>query len=375
MIVFAQKLIGYTIYLIIILLGMYRPKSTAVTWVMSIYMWFVIAFNTSSADYIAYEEMYLCAFEPRYGDHEYGYMTLCRLCLSLGIPYILFRCVVAAFIVALTIAAVKQFSHRSNLVLSMYIIFPFLGCASGLRQACANAIVLYGFRYIINDKKGNTIKYIICLMFAALFHYSTLFFVILLYAKHCKTKSVCLFVQCFVASLVAFIVAKTGIIYEIISSFTSREKTVRWLTIQVNFSGLYLVSLILFILLLFVLYQARIIIYSRENTVVYPTSKFDYQQTEIVSKSIILTLLAFVGAMLNSVVYLRLTLTLIPIAYAVCSEAFVGRLSDGINRTMNHMLFKYGMIVFVVVCALFVFGFWIGGNMLSVPIGNPLFGG
>ena len=323
-----------------------------------------------------YEPLYVvcyCAFEPRYGDHEYGYMAICKLCLKLGLPYILFRCIIAFLLVFLIVRAVNRFADRKNLVLSLYLIFPFLGSASGLRQACANSLVLYGMYFLLQNGRKNTYKYIVCVVLAALFHYSSLFFLLCVYAKYSKSTNIALALKCTLIGICIIIIAKTNIIYTTVASFTNREKTLKWLVLQFNYSGLYILALFMFVALLFVLYQAKIIMKNRGNVFFY-SSKMNYRQVETVSRCIIISLLAFAGAMINSVVFLRLVLTLIPIAYAICADTFVAYECDGSEKTTNLLLYKYGMIAFCVLCALFVYGFWIGGETLKAPIGNLVFG-
>lgn len=370
-----KNLIGYFVYATIIMLGFIKKKNDRVTHIMGIYMWFIIAFSNTAADYYAYEEMYYCAFEPRYGDHEYGYMAICKLCLRLGLSYTTFRCIIASIIVIISIKAVEQYADRKNHVLSMYLIFPFLGCASGLRQACANSIILYSVKYILNDGRKNTFKFLFCIILATLFHYSSLFFILLLYAKYRKSKNISMAIQCTIVGTITLIFAKTNILFILVSRFTNREKTIRWLQLHMNFSGLYIVSLFLFVLFLFILYQARVLIRIRDNSFFLSQSKLNYKQARTVSGCIILTLLAFVGALLNSVVFLRLVLVLIPIGYAVCADAFAVYNIDDVDRRNNCEIYKCGMIIFCILCALFVYGFWIGGDTLKTPVGNILFGG
>lgn len=373
MLLLLKNFMGYFLYIAVIILGFSFKKSDRVTHIMSFYMWLIIAFNNTSADYYAYKEMYHCAFEPRYGDHEFGYMAICKVCLRLGMSYTLFRCFIAFIIVYAVVKAVKHYADRKNAALSMYLIFPFLGCASGLRQACANAFVLYGLRFLLEDGKKNTYKYVAYIMIAALFHYSSLFFLLCLYSKYSKSNNIFMAIKCIAVGISVIVIARTNIIFMLAATLTNREKTLRWLQLQPNFSGLYIISIFLFVLFLFVLYQAKVIMINRGNEFSHYT-KINYKQAKTVSRCIIISLLAFVGAVLNSVVFLRLVLTLVPAGYAICVDTFVVYNADNVVRRTNISLYKYGMIVFCIACALFVYGFWIGGDTLKTPIGNPFFG-
>ncbi len=381
-----SNLIGYTLFASMVLLGFLKKDSDRVTRIMGLYMWFIIAFNTSSADYLAYKEMYYCAFEPRYSDHEIGYMALSKICLRLGLSYLLFRCIIAFIIVYVTIISVEKFAIRKNCVLSLYLLFPFLSCASGLRQSCANAIVLYAMNYLLKGGRNSNLKFLICLCFAALFHYSSLFFILMLFAKYSKTNVLSMLIRVFVAGVGFIAIAKTNIIYRIVSRYTSREKTLRWLKLQVNYSGLYIVAIVLFIIFLLCVYQSIIVLKKNSDEgsnndtengeeYLFMLSKIDSEQAWIIIRCIIMSMLAFVGAMLNSVVHLRLVLTLLPVGYALCTDAYASsEIQNGVVE-LRSFFYISGLVLLCLFCTWFVFGFWIGGDTLTVPIGNPIFGG
>ncbi len=373
------NLIGYLVYVSVIVLGFSRKKSSIASFFICVYMWFIIAFNHSTADYYAYEEMFLCSYAPRYAGHEYGFMTICRICLSLGLSFTQFRCVIALLIVLLVYRAIDKYTYRKNVVLALYLIFPFLGSASGLRQACSSAIVLNAINYLLEDKKGNSIKFIVCIGIATLFHYSSVFYLLFILAKYFRVRIVPMLGLCLVVIAMLVVVSKTNILYIVLSRITSRQKTLQWFQVKPYLSPLYIISFALFCAFLFLLHEAKILIRDRETVVGMSVSKtslkFSSTQVDTISRMIILSLLAFAGAIFNSVVFLRLVQTLIPLGYAVCVDAFVAYSDEDSYRRMCSIQNKHVLVIFCVLVALFVYGYWIGGDTLRIPVGNSLFGG
>lgn len=367
---------GYALYAIIIILGCMKKRSKKITILMCLYMWLLIALNNSTADYFAYEEMYLCSFEPRYSGHEIGFMTICRICLKLSFPYIMFRCVISFVIVYFTYKGLAYFTNRINFALALYLIFPFLGSASGLRQACSSAVILYLMRFLIEDGRKETIKYVIGVGIATLFHYSSVFYILYIIAKYKKSKNVSMFLQCAILTIVTLAISKTGVLYSIASKVISRQKTLHWLSSSgLYFSPLYAIVLGVFIFFLYAIYVAKSMIQRQWDDGICCNTKLEYKQVEIVSRAIIISLLAFIGAIYNSVVFLRLVTTLIPVGYAVCCDGFAAYASDCTQRYRICSQMKIGLIIFCILVSLFVFGYWIGGDVLTVPVKNYLFGG
>ena len=373
---YSLKLLGYGLYFSIVVLGLYHKKSKRITLLIGAYMWFLVAFNTSSADYYAFEEMFLCAFEPRYAGHEFLFLLLCRVCLFVGLSYLQFRCVIAFFIVVVSVRAISFYTNNINRALSLYLVFPFMASASGLRQACSSAVVLYSVKFLMSNKKKDVYKYILCIIVATFFHYSSLFYLIFILAVYINTNTTTTLVQCLLMVTGLLIVAQTNILYIVASKLTSREKTLYWLRLSQHVSPLYVISIGLFMLFLYALYQAREIIKIREKERSHLLrAHIKYWQVERVSRMIILSLVAFAGAILRSVVYLRLVLTLIPVGYAVCCDAFVECPCEPLLRQRVCKQLKYGMIFYCAFTTVFVYGYWIGGSTLSVPVGNSIFGG
>ncbi len=370
---YVWRIRGYCVFAVMLFLGFRYKKSKYVTVILCIYFWVLIALNTFTADYYAYEEMYLCAFEPRYIQHEIGYMLLCRICLVLGLSYRQFRMVVGLFIVICIYHGIRYYTDRMNYVLALYLIFPFLSVVSGLRNACCIAVMLVISRYLFGDKRYDTLKYIFGVAAAMMFHYSAGFYILFAAAKFSKSKNIRMLVQTCIFSVVVFLAAKLDLFYKVAVQFTNRQKTLQWLHFTPFFSPLYIVAMGILCIFLFVLYNAKLIERKRETMGINKCLVMDARKMEQISRVLIVSLIAFTGAIFRSVVFLRLILTMLPVGYAVCANAFISYCNEDVNTRFSCTAFRVLVPVFSVLVSIFVFGYWIGGDVFHVVVNNLLF--
>lgn len=86
----------------------------------------------------------------------------------------------------------KSFSEIFILSFFVYVAFYYLESFTSVRQALAISITFSGFTYIANRK---ILKYLCCVVFASLFHYSALVALIIYPIYHrVSFKTVCLFI-------------------------------------------------------------------------------------------------------------------------------------------------------------------------------------
>ena len=364
---------GYLVAALMVLLGLFRKKSKLLTYLYGVYFWALIALNTFTADYGTYKEMYLCCFEPRYAFHEPGYMTICRICLRLGLSYIQFRMVISAIIVILIIKGLRYYTESINYALAIYLMFPFVGLVSGLRNATSTAILIYAFHFLFQDGTKALKKYILSVAVAMLFHYCAVFYFVFIFVRYRRIKIIET-MACVIVSIFAIIeLAKEGVLYRIINLFTNSEKVLNWFVLALHISPIYILTFIWFIILLWMLYRARMIMSLRQRAGI-EINKFQKSNDILkVAKMVTLSLLAYSGAIFRGVVFLRLLLSQLPICYAIIGSVFVAKSSDLPEIQKECRLVEFLFPIWVVCVALFVFGYWIGGSFLQVYQNNLLF--
>lgn len=394
---------GYMIALLMFVLGIRFKSSKYLTFLYGIYCWILIGLNTVSADYDAFKEMYYCCFAERYSGHEPGYLALCKLFYSLGFSFEAFRAIAGAIIVIILISGIKKITPKTNYVLSLMLIFPLVSLVSGLRNSFSYVIMLHGMYYLLNgvnsdnkfrkpsrfrvllkkkdlpgnknDERKKLLKFIFCVIIATMFHYSSLFYLVFLYAKYSKKKTTSLMVQTLAIVSIVIVMFQTGLLFRIISRLTSREKTLNWFpsSSTAYVSPLYIVTLALFGILLFLLYRCRVVSELRGLTAANNTSAINKNNILVISRIMVVSFLAFAGAVGSSVVFLRLVILPIPLSYCAFSECLTVYQGDSyrVQREVTIIrLFIYG---FAALAALFVYGYWIGGNNLQQYINNLVF--
>ena len=185
---------GIAVYLFLIILGLHYPKSKAITLIMLIFMWITYGLNTDGGDFAQYKFLYEnLVYANLLSHHEPGYTLVSFICLKFGFTYQLFRCVLATIYLGILYSAVKYYTTFTAYVFSLLMIFPFLLFVSVLRAGISTVIILYASRYLVSEKKKSGIKYIALVVIATIFHYSSIFFLVFLFAKKSKFESSSLF--------------------------------------------------------------------------------------------------------------------------------------------------------------------------------------
>lgn len=365
---------GYLVAIVIVSLGLIKKSSKIVTALMAFYCWALVALNTYTADFASYEEMYRCSFETRYSLHEPGYMLLCKIMLYMGLDYRQFRMVIALLMVILIVSGMRSCTKNVNFALSLLIIFPFASWISGLRFAMSAAITIYGSRFLFMTGKNATLKYIGIIILATTFHYSALFYLIFLLTKQKKIGFDFMSYLVLIAFISTIFFARVGMLYKLGSMLTKSEKVLQWLEFRGNISPLYILMIMLYICVIFILTRALIIAKVRESKG-YVTGKYCLSSANIdkVRKIALLSILSFAGALFNGVVFLRLSMTAIPLYYTVIGEMLVLTPFDSFATKREQILWKIIMPIFCLCVTLFVFGYWIGGKTLQVYQNNLLF--
>lgn len=394
---------GYIAALAMIILGIRFQSSKFITFLFGVYYWIIIGLNTVSADYEAYREMYEYCFAPRYASHEIGYMAISKFFYTLGFSYETFRMIIGLAIVVILISGILKFTSRPNYVLSLIIIFPLVSLVSGLRNSLSVAIIIHGSYYLLNgvnikkhkhlirfklgqnylfnnksEETKKTMFFIFHVVVATLFHYSSLFYLVFLYAKYSKRKSISLIIQTFVFIILAVFISRSGMLYSLISRYTLREKTLQWFNSSssgnMSVSVLYYLCFALFGIALYLLYLCRLTAKDRALNHVGDMNIINDDNILVITRIVIVSFLAFAGAIFSSVVFLRLVLTPIPLIYCVFSESLVSYQMDNSHTSNRIRGIRLSIYPFLIIVTMFVFGYWIGGDMLSTFINNRIFG-
>ena len=221
--------------LIIVFLGilsLLKPKSNAIFNLILIYMWIFYAFNTYSGDYISYEYVYSLIQDDLswFGHFEPLFSLMMTLCIMFGLPFAGFQIILATFYVIMVKKNIQYYTDYWAVTASMFMLFPFMWAASVLRAGVAGTIVIWGFKYLFAEEKNAVAKYVVWIIVATMFHTSSIFFLVFIFARKNKTNS--LFVTTCLAGAIVGVAYRLGVIYWIFSQFTSNYKVLQWLNIS-----------------------------------------------------------------------------------------------------------------------------------------------
>lgn len=186
---------------------------TIILFILFLIMWILLGFNTKTVDMEAYKSFYYWASKGvHYPGIEYGFYYFMRICTLCKFNYSTFLAIYA--LVGTTIMFLglnKLIKENINVVLLLFLFFPYLHIIAALRNFMAFAITLWGVHYLVSNKKHKYIKYVICILIAAQFHISMLFALVYLFTK-LPYKKIDKLIICFIVVTFILLFAQSQIV-------------------------------------------------------------------------------------------------------------------------------------------------------------------
>ena|GEM_PF-2857331 len=365
-------------------LGLILSRSHLVTLIILVYFWILFALNIDSPDSSNFEYMYYNINTAIYELYEPGFVWLCKISLFFDLTYQEFRMVVATIYIFFLILSIKDYTIDRNLVLVLFLIYPFLGYVSGLRSALGAVFAFYSFHYLLQDKKSNLIKYIFGILFATMFHYSSIAFLLLLFARtKVKVQTLLIINICLMFSLM--IGLRFDLFLLLATKVINNAKPLTWLDYSaVDQPSLIvlMVPVILLMIQIYLFYRAKHLVFRslsgvelsrnelyRKNQKSIFDNRFSWHVMERVN---ILLLLVIAGYNLN-LTYARLTDVILPMQYSVYAYAIskpINHDCDGGFRIKKQFLY---VLMFCLVLQMFWAVFFHGNFQIPILKDNLLF--
>lgn len=215
------------------ILGIFNRKSKFAEFLLLLFMWCFYALNTYSGDYISYEYVYsLIGSGSKWIYFEPGFSLIMVLCNSIGLSFTGFRIVLATAYIFLLDKTIKKYTDNVAYVLAIFMIFPFMYFASVLRAGVAGLIIVYSMHYLQIDGRRGTIKYIIGVLVATMFHTSSIFFLVFLLSRG-EIKRTTILKAVFISTITALLFSNSYL-FSFMSLFTSSNKVLQWLNGEGN---------------------------------------------------------------------------------------------------------------------------------------------
>lgn len=205
----------------IVLCGFFFERSKGLSYAIMAVFFVLTCFSYDNYDYNVYSTIYDTIGSGGAGHYEPLFSLFMRIGNMVGLSYIQYRMVVVAVSLLLINSTIQRFTNHPALVWALFMIFPGWVLTTLLRHMMAFAVMIYGVRYVFDEKKGSTWKLIISVVIAALFHNSFWMFGLLVLAKLVKGKKI-LYIGIFVVVLI-YSGILNQVLYQVIEFFLTEE--------------------------------------------------------------------------------------------------------------------------------------------------------
>jgi hypothetical protein len=141
-----------------------------------IYFLFVLRSSSVGRDLIGYEQIYMLTKNMPWSDFsyvyfEFGYILLMKISALLGLSFQMFLSIVYAIMLIPIYILISKYSKNILLSILIYICYQrFEFDMTGIRQAIAMSIVLFGYIRFLEVRKFKIFNYILFVSIAVFFH-------------------------------------------------------------------------------------------------------------------------------------------------------------------------------------------------------------
>jgi len=216
--IFLNLFIIVSIFVAVILLLFPVKENNVVKYFILFAMWLVFTFSSESFDLNNLEFRYLHQLDSY--DLSIGFGVLMDFCYDLAIPFVLFKALIGIIILLLLYESISKITSRQNVVLALMLLYPYWGFCMQLRNGLSMAIVLYAIACLVTEGSRSSKKYIFLILFASLFHYSSLFY--LLFVFICNTKFIQPKINYFIPFIiVSFVMTQMNLVFNLIGDVVS----------------------------------------------------------------------------------------------------------------------------------------------------------
>lgn len=211
---------------LLIMLAAIKRRSNCIAILLLLFMWSICIFCTDAFDLRNMKYVY-DNFPQVMEEYALGYDILFKTCIGLGLNFTAFKAIVSAFSLILTYMAIRKSTNYFALVIGLYAVYPFIGTVSQIRNGMMAAIVMYSLICFILDPRHSIWKYVVGIGLACMFHWSAVFYLILILAKRKINKKT--FLVCLISLIIVIdIIIQKNLLYPILSQFISNTRVLQW---------------------------------------------------------------------------------------------------------------------------------------------------
>lgn len=208
-------------YIIIILLNLKFSKSKILYIIDFMFMWILMGWNYSVADY----DIYLIRYtHPEiYGTLEPLYVVFQNIGKMMGLSYDTFLAYMSFIFLLIRMVLIKSMSMRPNYVVGLYLLFPFIMDITQIRMFYATTIVLIGIFILIKNYKYCNILFVVTVILATMIHAACIIYILILVAKNVKSVNIKEYLQvCVLVCGILYALLPTGVLYSVLALISRR---------------------------------------------------------------------------------------------------------------------------------------------------------
>ncbi len=327
-----------------------KRKSKIILFITTGWLWILYGWSNSTADFSIYQNRYYL-YESRSSYTEVLYTLLVKISNNIGLDFRFFLILSSLIAITLIAKTAYDLAENYNLVLGLYIIFPFVMDVTAIRYFLASSVIIWGFHYLVNNKDEqikNSFKWCICVIIASGIHIACIFFSILVLAKFMSTKKIISIVV--ISIIVMSIVLNSTVLFKLVSLFSADKAAIVFAS-QVNTTRVRLNYLrVILILLEFIV--ANVLITKRQNQFLFIDNnklKLKYGNKDISSLLIKCNILSLLVLPLITYVvdFYRILLTVSFLNY-IYFTLFFFKYKKGIVN-ISQLIFNVLLIGFVII--------------------------
>lgn len=180
----------YGVALMNFVISAIRKKNNFFAGMAYVAIFILMTYNSEGPDIANYINGYLNSMVGNTGFGEGGFNLLMKLGNIMHLNFYSFRAVLTIVCLLLLHNTIKFYNTNENSVISLYMLFLFFMDTIQIRNFVVEIIFIYSTRFLIQDKAFDSLKYIICILVASLFHAIAPIYLILLVCKFVRTQKI-----------------------------------------------------------------------------------------------------------------------------------------------------------------------------------------
>lgn len=222
------------------------------------WMWMQLAFCTDilRPDYENYVVMY---YNSHYKGLEVGYYLINNFLLYLNLDFDTANAVLMFITLNFIAIIIPKYTNNFNTVAALFMLYPLFISGIQIRFFIAGTIVLYGFKYLLTDKKIDVFKYMICCIIATTFHSSAIFYFLFIIPARIQGQKLIRISILLAISIYGALYALSGFLEVVFGSDRFADKVYNSdnTILQVVMAGMWQISIVIIMYLLKMILQKK----------------------------------------------------------------------------------------------------------------------